>query len=253
MVLTLRENRYAARCALKALDFALQRNAVCCERFVEVSGFPALFPFVGGQRHLTTEHVKSKKEKTALEKEDDEHLMSVLCTLCHELTGTPRQRLLGKFVERDGEKVRAVVRVRGKYADRVDDFEEAFENMAARNERQGLDPPDEEERFLGRLDAGEFTVQLSSAVIGYLLTSGDAGLSRHTLSEMHAQGVAFADVVRTLEEHRTSMGEESADATVTNNRRKVEQLHARVSSLYNRMAQRGAAQAAPAAAGSSPS
>ena len=44
MVLTLKEGKYASRCALRALDAALASNGANCERFVDIRGFKTLFP-----------------------------------------------------------------------------------------------------------------------------------------------------------------------------------------------------------------
>ena len=48
MILTLKERKYASRCALRVLDAALRDNGANCERFVDIRGFKTLFPLVGG-------------------------------------------------------------------------------------------------------------------------------------------------------------------------------------------------------------
>jgi len=229
MVLTLRENRYAARCALKTLDFAIARNTVCCERFVDVRGLATLFPYVGGPAKLVLQHVKSKQERSTLEKDDEEHIASIVCTLFHELDGAYRQRLLSKFVEGGHVRVDHIVRLRRKYVDKVEAFEERFRAEG------GDEDDDEDELFLGRLDAGEYIIQLSTAILGYLIVSGDAALSKRVLTALHADDVPFGDVVETLSKLKESMGDEQGGTTVTNNALKVQALHARVDALYQRM------------------
>ena len=46
MVMTLKERKYASRCALRVIDAALSSNGANCERFVDIRGFKTLFPLV---------------------------------------------------------------------------------------------------------------------------------------------------------------------------------------------------------------
>jgi beta-catenin-like protein 1 len=248
MVLTLREGKYGSRGALKTLDYALQRNAVVCERFVDCRGLGALFPFVGGTATLPLEHVPGKAEREALQREDDEHLVGVLCSLCHELEGTYRRRLLGKFLEGGLEKAKRMIALRAVYVSRVRAFVERY--RLRHGLAEGGDEADEdedEELFMGRLEAGLLTAQLATTVLAYLIVSGDPALSKQTLLLLHESGVPLREVTQTLAELRDSMGEESGAKTVTNNRRKMEALCQQLDRLAARLIRRPTpAEAAPA-------
>jgi len=203
---------------------------------VDVRGLPTLFPYLAGTAKLPPGQAKTKQERLALEKEDDEHIANIVCTLFHELAGAYRQRLLGKFVEKEHAQVDRLISLRHCYLTRVDEFE-------AQYARSRVAPPDdeeeaaaeEEERFLGRLEAGEFTVQLCTAALAYLVVSGDRGLSKHVLLRLHDADVPLGDVVDTLRQMRASMGDRDDGSTVTNNTAKVEALHGQLSRLYERM------------------
>jgi beta-catenin-like protein 1 len=244
MTLTLREANGCGRSALKTLDFATQRNAVVCERFVDSRGLGALFPFLGGQATLSTGGAKSRAEREAAERESEGHLVSVLCSLCHELSGTYRQRLLGKFVEAGFEKTRRLVGIRAVYAERVHAFESRFPTRADRDDDDDDDEAEaaeEEARYLGRIDAGLLTVQLATTVLAYLIASGDPVLSKEVLLLLHESGVSLPAAVATVAELRDSMGDEEREGSVvTNNRRKMEALCTQLDALCARLVRRPA-------------
>lgn len=247
MTLTLREGRFGARSALKALDFALQRNAVTCERFVDSRGLGVLFPYVGGSARLPVEHLRAKAERQALEKEDDEHLASLLCSLCHELEGSYRQRLLGKFAEKGYDKCASLVAMRQLYSQRVAAFESDFRrgHGAAGEGEEDEDEDETDALFLGRLEAGLLTAQMATTVLAYLILSGDSALSRQTLLLLHEADASVQDVSATLAELRDSMGEEREGVTVTNNRLKMDALCARLDQLSARLLRRPDTQPLP--------
>lgn len=245
MLLTLREGRAGARGALKVLDFALQRNAVTCERFVDSRGLGVLFPYVGGSARLSVEHLRAKAERQALERQDDEHLASVLCSLCHELDGSYRQRLLGKFAEKGYEKCASLVAMRALYSQRVAEFESAFQRERGAGEEEEEEDDETDALFLGRLEAGLLTMQMATTVLAYLVLSGDSALSRQTLLLLHEADTSVQDVSATLAELRDSMGEEREGVTVTNNRLKMDALCARLDQLIARLLRRPNTQALP--------
>lgn len=236
MLLTLREGRFGARGALKTLDFALQRNAVTCERLVDSRGLGIIFPYLGSGARLPLEHLRARAEREALQREDDEHLVSLLCSLCHELDGSYRQRLLGKFAERSHDKCAALVALRQLYAQRVAAFEEAHRPAGGGGE-QG-DEDDDDARFLGRMEAGLLTVQMATTVLAYMIVSGDGALSRQVLLLLHEAEVSVPELSAALAELRDSMGEEREGVTVTNNRTKMDALCARLEQLSARLVRR---------------
>ena len=76
MLLTLKEQKYAARGALRALDAALRANGANCERFVDVRGFKTLFPLLGGAPPPQPSFAKGRGERQAAQRAHDEHVAS---------------------------------------------------------------------------------------------------------------------------------------------------------------------------------
>jgi hypothetical protein len=69
--------------------------------------------------------------------------------------------------------------IRAVYAERVRAFEARFGARAARGDDGDDDDDDDDDddaRYLGRLDAGLLTVQLATAVLAYLVVSGDPAI-----------------------------------------------------------------------------
>ena len=59
-MLTLKEHKYASRCALKVIDFALTSNGANCERFVDIRGLKTLMPLLGSAPAPPPAFVKGK-------------------------------------------------------------------------------------------------------------------------------------------------------------------------------------------------
>ena len=141
MALTLKERRYASRGALRALDAALQANGANCERFVDIRGFKTLFPLLGGSPPAQPPFAKGKGEREAAQRAHDESVVSVLCTLFHQLSDERRQRLLGKFAEEDLAKTVRLLALRTAYEERV---------AAAEEDALEGEDEDEEDEEVGR-------------------------------------------------------------------------------------------------------
>lgn len=101
-----------------------------------------------------------------------EHTLGIFASMLRSLPGdsAPRIRLLGKFVEKDYEKVNKIVKLRREYATRL-----AAVDREIRNERAEvavIEQKDHVDEWLSRrLDAGLSSLQVSTSPAEYLVAS----------------------------------------------------------------------------------
>ena len=146
-LIMLKEGKMSRPRALRLLDHALggTRGAACCERLIEAAGLKALFTlFMKKQDAQTTEHLLGI-------------YASMLRLLPHE--SAPRIRLLGKFVEKDYEKIRRLLELRQEYAARLRSVDAEIDIERKRATSDGLDEL-RDEWLSRRLDGGLFSVQV---------------------------------------------------------------------------------------------
>ena len=115
MRLMLQSKKLSRRSSLKVLNHAMcGGGAECrdnCEKFVEIFGLGSLFPaFMKTPRGV--------KKGSGLE-EQEEHVTSIIASLFRHVRGQPRDRLVGKFVENDHEKVDRLLELHFKYSNKV--------------------------------------------------------------------------------------------------------------------------------------
>ena len=73
----------------------------------------------------------------------------------------PRIRLLAKFVEKDYEKIERLIKIRREYAQRVSTADQTIRDDRAKYPKKEQEEH-EDEWLSRRLDAGLFTLQVSS-------------------------------------------------------------------------------------------
>ena len=202
MILTLKERRYAARGALRALDAALAANGATCERFVDIRGFKTLFPLVGGAPPPPPPFAKGRGEREAAQRAHDEHVLGILCSLFHQLEGERRQRLLGKFAEDSLDKCTLLLSMRGAYDTRIAaaEAEAAAEDEDDEGGEDDERPTLEERVYLARVEAGLPTLHMIDTAIGYLVTARAKPLRVGLLEGLHTQGRSLHDVAASIDE-----------------------------------------------------
>merc|ERR1719387_1074597 len=111
MIRMMREHNFSYNLALRLSDHALRHCPENCEIFVEKSGLRVIFAMFmkRGPR------VKSK----AAMKENDEHVTSVIQSLCRYCTGTPVARVINKFTENRFEKLERLLEMHEEYSKAV--------------------------------------------------------------------------------------------------------------------------------------
>ena len=212
MILTLKEARYASRCALRALDAALASNGANCERFVDIRGFKTLFPLLGASSPPQPSFAKGRGERQAAQRSHDEHVSSIICTLFHQLADERRQRLLGKFAEEGLVKAERLLALRCAYDEQVTEAEEAAEASIAaegHEDESGDDndeddddvkPTADERVYLARVDAGLVTLQKIDVILGYLATAKAKQLRQCVMHGLYHQGRSLHDVAASIDE-----------------------------------------------------
>ena len=164
-LIMLKEGKMSRPRALRLLDHALggTTGRACCEKVVEAAGLKPIFTLF------------MKKQDGA----STEHLLSIFASLLRLLPGdsAPRVRLLGKFVEKDYQKVARLFELRRDYASRV-----ATVDVEIEEERKKADAADleelSEEWLSRRLDAGLFSLQTIDTILTWLVAEDDGAQSR---------------------------------------------------------------------------
>jgi hypothetical protein len=116
MMRCLKEQQYAAGCAIPALSYAVAKNKSACERLVDAGGLKYVFPLLsgGGLKHALKR--KGSGEKRNIE-ESAISIVAQLCTLlCAPVSEKHyAQRLLNKLAEKEHEKLERCAELHGKY------------------------------------------------------------------------------------------------------------------------------------------
>eukprot|EP00873_Tetraselmis_striata_P034402 jgi/Tetstr1/454666/TSEL_041556.t1 len=206
MLLVLKRKKSAARAAaLKALDFAMTKFAPAVDQFVGFTdesggllGLKLLFSIFMGKVKL------KKKGEGSIDKEVEERSVSLISNIFQGLSrGAKRDRIAAKFVESEYEKCDRLIEVFFTYYELV---VAAEEELVEQEEEYG-----EQERLLARMDAGLYTLQQCSLIIGYLWNMGDMGIRRRVLMLLHQKGCALSIVRDTLQEYHDNIGQGDSD------------------------------------------
>lgn len=226
MVLTLKENKYASRCALKVIDFALTANGANCERFVDIRGLKTLMPLLGAAPAPPPAFVKGKAEREAMQLQHDEHLASLLVTLLQQLTAERWLRLLGKFVEDDMLKTDRLLQLRATYQLRVEEAAAAAADAAVAKDdedededegedEEGADVAAAESVYSARMAAGAYTMQLLDMAAAYLVSAKQKALRQKTLRTLYDTNHSLHDVWAGVQECVAARDKERLDAATT--------------------------------------
>ncbi|RKF83341.1 Beta-catenin-like protein 1-like protein [Golovinomyces cichoracearum] len=187
--------------ALRLLDHSLgSLDALeVCERLVEAGGLKIIFS------------IFMKKEDGS----SIEHLLGIFSSLLKLLTANSayRIRTLAKFVEKDYEKIRKLVKLRREYASRVKSIDEDI-----KKEQEGLDVKIIEtmadECLSKRLDAGLFCLQSIDVILAWLVAEDD-GASKRVKSLLAENGETLTTISETLNEQIAAVVGDTEEETMT--------------------------------------
>uniref|UniRef100_A0AAV1UUC7 Beta-catenin-like protein 1 N-terminal domain-containing protein n=1 Tax=Peronospora matthiolae TaxID=2874970 RepID=A0AAV1UUC7_9STRA len=179
--------------ALRGLDHALMGNARNCERMIEIGGLCSVFSVFMGRlgKHKSCSNSKSNKvNERALQ---EENVVSIIASMCawvrQDAPADVYDRLHGKFVENDMEKIDRLVDLFAKYHERVERSNHVDE-MEAEGE-------DEESRYLRRLDAGLFVLERIAFVVAHLCHFSKK-LRAYVMIKFHERSIDSASLAATL-------------------------------------------------------
>lgn len=197
MIIIMKQKRLAYGSAMKALDFAMTRCPQACERFVDVLGLKTLFA-----AFMSKIPVKAKHTSSRTKEEIEERVISIIASLFGGLTrGSRRERLLGKFMENEFEKIDRLMELYIRYSDRV-------KVETKRLEATEIDiEMDEEDRYLAKMEAGLFTLQLLALILAHTWSSENQGIRDRIDLLLKQQRLSRKDVVAVLQEYHDNIGD----------------------------------------------
>ncbi|EFJ07077.1 hypothetical protein SELMODRAFT_448582 [Selaginella moellendorffii] len=196
VIIMKQKKKLAYGSALKALDFSLTKCSDACERFVDVLGLKSLFPaFMGKVPKKSGEEV-------------DERLISLIYSLFAGLTkDASKERLLSKFEENEYEKIDRLMEFFVKYHNRV-------KAESKKLDAESFEELDEDDKYLKRLDAGLFTLQLLALILAHIWLSKLPGVQSRIDLLLKQQRLSREDVKSVLQEYRDNVDDEGGKASV---------------------------------------
>jgi len=193
MIRMMREHIFASGLALRLADHALRHCPTNCQIFVDKLGLKALFAMF---------MKRGPKPKTvSAQKESEEHVTSIIQSLCRYCTGTAVARVLNKFCENQFEKLERLLEMHEEYARRIREADKARENGETQKIDREFEVDDEEQLFLDRCDAGLFTLQQVDIILVRLTNMGNRQATDEIGKLLDIKGVPLSEVRATLEEY----------------------------------------------------
>lgn len=203
MIRMMREKVFAATLALKLVDHSLRHCPENCQIFVEKLGLKVLFAI------FMKKGAKTKKQSEA--KEVEEHVTSIVQSLCRYCTGTPVARVLNKFVESNFEKLERLLEMHEEYHRSVQEADrERNQGLAQKIDRE-LEVNEEEQLFLDRCDAGLFTLQQVDLILVRLVNMGNRQATEEIGKLMDVKGVKLEEIKQIVLEYCTNLGQEAQE------------------------------------------
>lgn len=198
MIIIMKQKRLAYGSAMKALDFSTTRCPQACERFVDVLGLKTLFAAFMGRIPTKAKHGSSNAKE-----EIEEHAISIIASLLGGLTrGSRRERLIGKFMENEFEKIDRLMELYTRYTDRVKVETKRLETLEFDDVEM-----DEEDRYLAKMEAGLFTLQLLALILAHTWASENQGIRDRIDLLLKQQRLSRKDVINVLQEYHDNIGD----------------------------------------------
>ncbi|KAJ3327734.1 hypothetical protein HDU76_011239 [Blyttiomyces sp. JEL0837] len=207
MVIMLREKKMSRMRALKVLSFAMagEDSSNVCNRFIEQMGLKLLFAI------FMKKGLKAYKKlyKNHSDKEEEEHAVSILSSLCRNATGDQRIRLYIKFADNNCEALDRLFDLHNDYYARV-----LTAGAVSGQQGPGEDEDEDEEeitpeqRYLDRLEKGLFTLQLADLVLAYVNAEDPVARGHLKLLLQRRKG-SYQQISDILKEYAENLGDES--------------------------------------------
>eukprot|EP00425_Heterocapsa_triquetra_P022840 CAMPEP_0195134422 /NCGR_PEP_ID=MMETSP0448-20130528/150609_1 /TAXON_ID=66468 /ORGANISM="Heterocapsa triquestra, Strain CCMP 448" /LENGTH=602 /DNA_ID=CAMNT_0040172521 /DNA_START=21 /DNA_END=1826 /DNA_ORIENTATION=+ len=198
MIRMLTKRGFAANLALKLTDHAVRHCPTNCQVFVEKLGLKVLFAAF---------MKKGPKVKGASAvREGEEHVTSIIQSLCRYCTGTAMARVLNKFMENSFEKLERLLEMHEEYARAVKEADAARLKGEMQKIDRELEVDDEEQLFLDRCDAGLFTLQQVDIILVRLVNMGNRQATEEVGKLLDVKGVPVEEVCETMVEYCSHLG-----------------------------------------------
>ncbi|RHY12401.1 hypothetical protein DYB25_008341 [Aphanomyces astaci] len=204
MLRCVKENKFCTTSALRVIDHALMNHTRNCERFIQIGGLKQLFPAFMGK-------LKRKKREEGTQ---NEHIVSILATLCLWLPVESSRdavldRLHAKFLEMNFEKTDRLVDLLLAYYGRV--------HALPKPEKKGgdeYDPREYEEAVEGyrlhQLEVGLYPLQQLAFITCHLVQVLPS-LRRHVSDKLHAYGYTVGTVRQLVVDQVVSLAAEDEE------------------------------------------
>lgn len=201
-----RQRRQTYRLALKLLDYSLLDSPENCTTFVQLTGLKCIFSVL--MRKGVTTKIGSDQER-----EDDEHVISVIQSLCSNCTGIELARVMNKFVEHKHEKLERLIEMHEKYVDISKTMLKSVGNSKdhAGSLYNALNMNEGEQNYLNKYEAGLSTCQLIDCVLIRIYNMGNKNLSLCLLLLLHNKGVKIQDIYNNVSDYLDHLSEEAKD------------------------------------------
>ncbi|CBZ49571.1 hypothetical protein NCLIV_000690 [Neospora caninum Liverpool] len=182
------------------------------EIFVEKLGLKFLFSIFMKKARPS----QQKKRNKAQEKQDEEHAVSIINSLCRGCSGIATARVLNKFMENQCEKLERLLELHDAYQARIDAFlakrEEGEKDEDADDLTKqvcisdlgplwGLEIDEEERKYLDACDQGLFTLQQIDSIIVRLVNMGNALVTKRLVDLLNMKSIDTMQIHKVVTEH----------------------------------------------------
>jgi len=203
MIRMMRERKFATNLALRLTDHAMRHCPENCQIFVDKLGLPVLF---------TVFMRKGPKEKSRAKlRESEEHVCSIIQSLCRYCSGTAVARLLNKFTENRFEKLERLLEAHEEYAQAVRESDSKRSKGEFEKIDRELEVDEEEQLFLDRCDAGLFTLQQIDIVLIRLANMGNRQVADEIGKLLDVKGIPLDEVRVTVDEFAANLDESARE------------------------------------------
>eukprot|EP00427_Karlodinium_veneficum_P003703 CAMPEP_0169160606 /NCGR_PEP_ID=MMETSP1015-20121227/56555_1 /TAXON_ID=342587 /ORGANISM="Karlodinium micrum, Strain CCMP2283" /LENGTH=209 /DNA_ID=CAMNT_0009232315 /DNA_START=94 /DNA_END=720 /DNA_ORIENTATION=- len=133
-------------------------------------------------------------------REIDEHVVSIIQSLCRYCTGTAVARVLNKFTENNFEKLERLLEAHEEYSQAVREADSARLKGEVQKIDRELEVDEDEQLYLDRCDAGLFTLQQIDIVLVRLANMGNRPIADEIKQLLDAKGTSVQEIREIIEE-----------------------------------------------------
>mmetsp|Transcript_13275 Transcript_13275/g.30210 ORF Transcript_13275/g.30210 Transcript_13275/m.30210 type:complete len:590 (+) Transcript_13275:133-1902(+) len=193
MIRMMRAHNFASTPALKLANHAMRNCSANCQIFVDKMGLKVLFA-------LFMKKGAGQKTKSVA-RECEEHITSIINSLCRYCTATPVARVLNKFTEFKFEKLERLLEMHEEYFLAVKEADrQRHQGLVEKIDRE-FEVDEEEQLFLDRCDAGLFTLQQVDCIILRLGNMGNRQVGEELVKLLDTKGVDLGEMISIVLEY----------------------------------------------------